>query len=298
MKKPYMRTPNPKPPCPLGPGSQSKKGTQTEKNPTTTMPGTVREADAKCVKLTQYCAARYVPIAIYRGEKRSAQEMRLSSCLEAPKECMKTRNLLFMKTQLLQKVLIVWLSVPLVASAQGTFVFDQQSSDESNGGSGGTTIQNFQPMGQSFTPSLNGIGFVRLNLLDENRNNGQGATIYVNLRSGSIAGTIMSSTAPVALPDNFGLPLNTGYVTFLFPTEIPLQPGTIYFLQPVVQSGDLFAAFGGSFGYSGGDLYANGIPSTTDLWFREGIIVPEPSAPMLVGSALAICVLCRRLRAY
>src|SRR6516225_2908893 len=128
----------------------------------------------------------------------------------------------------IHKLIAILVTVPLTTLAQGTFVFDQQSSDESNGGSGGTTIQDFQPMGQSFTPSLNGIAFVRLNLFDVNRNNGQGATIYVNLRSDSITGSIISSTAPVSLPDNFGLPLNTGYVTFLFPTEVPLQPGTTY----------------------------------------------------------------------
>jgi len=199
-----------------------------------------------------------------------------------------------MKTKLLLQSLFV--SLPLWAEAQGTFVFDQQSSDESNGGSGSTTIQTFQPMGQSFTPSLNGIGFVRLNLLDENRNNGQGATIYVNLRSDSITGAIISSTAPVSLPDNFGFPLNTGYVNFFFPTEVPLQPGTKYFLQPVVQSGDLWAMFSGSFGYSGGELYAQGVGTTlTDAWFREGI-VPEPSSTALLVCAVGLWFACRRSR--
>jgi hypothetical protein len=210
---------------------------------------------------------------------------------------MKTRKLLIIKMQLFQKLLTVWLSLPLVASAQGTFVFDQQSSDESNGGSSANIIQDAQPTGQSFTPSLNGIRFVRLNLFDETRNNGIGATIYVNLRSDSITGPIVDSTGPVTLPDNFGLPLNTGFVTFLFPAEVPLQPGTKYFLQPVVQAGDLWGMFGASFGYPGGDLYANGIAFSSDYWFREGVIVPEPSAPLLVLFAVGICVLCRRLRA-
>jgi len=172
--------------------------------------------------------------------------------------------------------------VPLTTFAQGTFVFDEQSSDESNGGSSLNVIQTAHPTGQSFTPSLNGIGFVRLNLFDENRNNSQGATIFVNLRSDSITGSIISSTAPVTLPDNFGFPLNTGYATFFLPTDVPLQPGTKYFLQPVVQSGDLWGMFGGSFGYPGGDLYANGIPGSSDYWFREGVIVPEPSAVVLL----------------
>jgi hypothetical protein len=172
--------------------------------------------------------------------------------------------------------------LPLLASAQGTMVFDQQSSDESNGGSSGNIIQNAQPTGQSFTPSLSGADFVRLNLWDENRSNGTGAIVYVNLRSDSITGPIIDSTAPVTLPDNFGLPLNTGYATFLFGSRVSLQPGVTYFLQPVVQSGDSWGIFGGIFNYPGGAEYAFGNPSSSaDYWFQEGIIVPEPSGFIL-----------------
>jgi len=172
-------------------------------------------------------------------------------------------------------------------------IFDQQSSDELNGGSGGNIIQNVQPTGQSFTPSLSGIGFVRLNLFDQTRNNGIGAVVYVNLRSDSITGPIVDSTAPVALPDNFGLPLNTGFVTFFFPAEVPLQLGVKYYLQPVVQSGDLWGIFGGSFGYTGGELYANGTAFTSDYWFREGIIVPEPSTFAFLLVAVGIIAYAR-----
>jgi hypothetical protein len=171
---------------------------------------------------------------------------------------------------------------PLLASAQGTMILDQQSSDEANGGNNLNIIQYAQPTGQSFTPSLNGIGFVRFNLFDQNRNNGMGAVVYVNLRSDAIDGPIMDSTAPVAIPDNFGLPLNTGYVTFLFANTVPLQPGVTYFLQPVVQSGDLVGIFAGAFNYPGGAEYAGGNRSATaDYWFQQGIVVPEPSSFIL-----------------
>jgi hypothetical protein len=180
--------------------------------------------------------------------------------------------------------------LPLLASAQGTMIFDQQSSDEANGGSSFNIIQNVQPTGQSFTPSLSGIGFVRLNLFDQVRSNGRGATIYVNLRSDSITGPIVDSTAPVALPDNFGLPLNTGYVTFFFPANAALQPGITYFLQPVVQSGDSWGIFGSPFPYSGGNLYANGTPFSSAYWFQEGIIVPEPSTCVLLLCAAGLWI--------
>jgi len=167
--------------------------------------------------------------------------------------------------------------LPTYAGAQGTFVFDQQSSDESNGGVGISVIQDSQPIGQSFTPSLTGIGFVRFHLFDLVRNNGTGAVVYVNLRSDSITGTIISSTAPVALPDNFGA-VNSGFADFFFPGEVPLQPGAKYYLQTIVQAGDKWGLFGDSFGYPGGDLYSNGTAFSSDFWFREGVVVPEPSA--------------------
>jgi PEP-CTERM motif len=206
-----------------------------------------------------------------------------------------------MNMNILQKLFPTLVIVPLAAIAQGTFVFDQQSSDESNSGSGLNFIQNVQPTGQSFTPSFNGIGFVRLNIFDWNSNNGTGAVISVNLRSDSITGPIIDSTAPVSLPDNFGRPLGSGsqYITFYFGNTVALQPGVTYFLQPVVQSGDLVAIFADTFGYTGGAQYVLGNPSpTTDYWFREGIVVPEPSTSALLLLAAGLWVQSRRSRRH
>src|ERR1051325_10003086 len=168
---------------------------------------------------------------------------------------------------------------PFVMAAQGTMVYDQQSSDESNPGASFNTIQNVQPTGQSFTPSLNGIGFVRFNLFDRGPNNGIGATLFVNLRSDSITGPIIDSTAPVTLVDSTG---SFTFIDFFFSNNVPIQPGTKYFLQPVVQSGDLWGIVGANFNYAGGELYANGTAFSSDYWFREGVIVPEPSLTALV----------------
>jgi hypothetical protein len=203
-----------------------------------------------------------------------------------------------MKMKILQKLPQILAFVPLITDAQGTFVFDQQSSDESNGGSSANVIQNAQPTGQSFTPALNGIGFVRLNLFDENRNNGIGAVVYVNLRSDSITGPIIDSTAPVALPDTFGLVTN-GFVTFRFGSNVPLQSGTQYYLQPVVQSGDQWGILAGAFNYAGGAEWAFGAPSATaDYWFQEGVVVPEPSTSTLLLLAAGLWVQSRRSRRH
>jgi hypothetical protein len=188
---------------------------------------------------------------------------------------------------LTKKIAPIFALLPLVANAQGTFVFDQQSSDESNPATGGNTIQTSQPTGQSFVPSFAAVGFVRLQLFDINRNNGIGATIYVNIRSDSINGAIIGSTEPVTMPDNFGLPLSTGFIDFLFATPVPVQAGNTYFFQPIVQSGDSWAVAGGLFNYAAGDEYLNGTAFPSDYWFREGVIVPEPSsvALLLLGGA-------------
>jgi len=187
--------------------------------------------------------------------------------------------------------------MPLVGQAQG-FMYDQQSSDESNGGTGLSVIQDSQPIGQSFTPSLNGIGFARFHFFDMVRNNGSGAVVYVNLRSDSINGPIIDSTAAVAMPDNFGS-VNTGFVDFFFSGNVPLQAGVKYYLQPVVQSGDRWGLFGDSFGYPGGDLYSSGVAFSSDFWFREGTIVPEPSvtALLFIGTGMFCCLKGRKTRA-
>jgi hypothetical protein len=190
---------------------------------------------------------------------------------------------------------IALLLLPVLTRAQGTFVFDQQSSDESNGGSSFNIIQNVQPTGQSFTPSLDGVGFIRLNLFDRNRNNGLGAILYANLRSDSITGAVIAVTAPVTLPDNFGLQ-TPGFVNFLFANTVPLQSGTMYFIQPVVQTGDSWGMFADTFGYAGGDEYTFGAPNSSDYWFREGVIVPEPSSCALLLCASGLWIRFRHSR--
>ena len=181
---------------------------------------------------------------------------------------------------------------PRTSDGQGTFVFDQQSADENTFGESAHSIQPSQPMGQSFTPGLPGVDFIRFFTSDSSVN-GLGATLYVNLRSGSITGPIMSSTTPVFLPDGF-----TGRTNFVFPSQVALTVGDTYYLQPVVQSGDLWQVMAGHFNYTGGAEFGNGLPSPNfDLWFREGIVIPEPRALNLALAGLCGVLLeMRRLR--
>jgi PEP-CTERM motif len=166
----------------------------------------------------------------------------------------------------------------LSAGAQGIMQFDQQSSDQNNIGEFLADISSNQPIGQSFTPSLSAVRFVQLYLSD-NILGGVGGILSVSLLSDSVTGAVLSVAAPVSLPQNF-----KGIVNFFFPTDISVSPGTTYYFRPAVQSGDGFAVYTDNhFQYSGGTAIYHGTASTfEDLWFREGIIVPEPSAIALV----------------
>jgi len=200
------------------------------------------------------------------------------------------------------KLHLICIQIPLLLTAffargQGTLIYDQQSSvDETPWGYAlGAVIQQRSPIGQSFTPTLSSMDFIRLNLNDNDPTNGLGATLYVNLHANTINGTILGSTIPVALSNGF-----TGVVDFRFASPVQVTAGVEYVFQPVVQSGgDLWrtAILTDSANWPGGIAFANGSPwPASDLWFREGIVVPEPSSALLVVVGVGALLFVRRSR--
>lgn len=183
--------------------------------------------------------------------------------------------------------LVGTVAICLSAQAQGTFIFDQQSSTTETApiGSFGT-FQNRQPFGQSFIPSLSSISFVRL-FIGENSLSPQ-SSVYVNLLSDSITGTVIATSSTI----DFSGP--SGYTNFFFPNPISLAPGTTYYLQPVASSGSPLTQAGIP-SYANGTLFMSGLPVVNDnLWFREGIVVPEPST---FGCAIVgFAILSKRFR--
>jgi hypothetical protein len=194
-------------------------------------------------------------------------------------------------------VTVSLLLASLSASGQGTttFLYDQQSSSNDGyyGYGIGPTYQEMLPnTGQSFTPSLAGIDFIRLSLADGNLTDGLGSTWFLNLRSTSITGPILGTTASVDLPDKFA-----GATDFFFPSTISLATGTVYFFDVNSADGGAWNIFISNFNYPGGIAWANDIPrNAADYWFREGIIVPEPSSAALLFVAMgSVWVLRRRI---
>jgi len=163
------------------------------------------------------------------------------------------------------------------AFAQLVFLYDQESANESTGGGGATGIQASTPVGQSFTPQFSSVSFIRLKLHDVNVGNDLGATLTISLRTNSITGPILGFSDPVVLPDTFN-----GYPDFLFSTPVSVTPGVTYFFQPLVETGDAWAIAGYNYEYSGGTAFVNGVALLgSDLWFREGVVVPEPGTSAL-----------------
>jgi PEP-CTERM motif len=179
--------------------------------------------------------------------------------------------------------------------SQGNLVFDQQSStDETAWPYGaGVNIQQADPYGQSFVPSLSALNLIRLNLNDLNPTNGLGVTLFLSLRTNSMSGSVLANTASVVLTNGF-----TGTADFSFPSNVSLTPGATYLFQIVIQGGDLWNAAAGEYNYPNGTAFYQGLPlSGSDLWFREGI-VPEPSSTVLVLFGAGLFSLhCRRFRA-
>jgi hypothetical protein len=166
------------------------------------------------------------------------------------------------------------------ALSQGVLYYDQQSStNEAPPFAGsGITIQAALPYGQTFIPASNAVDFIRLKLNDPNSGNSLGAIMHVNLRTGSISGNILASTSLVTFSNAFA-----GVATFYFPASVSLTPGDNYVFEPVVDAGDLWNIEAGEYNYPGGTaIYQGSALSGSDVWFREGIIVPEPCSAFLL----------------
>ena len=183
-------------------------------------------------------------------------------------------------------IILMGLVTAQCVCGQGTLLVDQASSLGPPSESDLFSIQSASPLGQSFTPSLSAIDYIQLGMGVGNRD-GLGAAVYVNLMSTSFTGPIIGSTTPVVMPYGYGFQATT----FYFPASVSVTPGTQYYFRIIVQSGGTWnTGPAGPYNYAGGTGYGLGVAvPNEDLWFQEGIVVPEPSAAwfaLLGGGAL------------
>ena len=193
-------------------------------------------------------------------------------------------------------LLVPWLFACGVAG-QGGFVYDQQSSALDWPPTCGLLLSRGDPRGygQSFTPSLSSVGFLQLKVADISPGNSTGAIMHIDLHSDSITGPIVGTSLPVEMADGFA-----GIVDFLFAPEISVTPEVMYFFEFRVTAGDSWCvdAWQHFYNYPRGTGIAMGRPDATlDCWFREGIVIPEPSTGALVRVSLAVITLSRRRNA-
>jgi hypothetical protein len=112
----------------------------------------------------------------------------------------------------------------------------------------------------------------------------------VNLLSGSISGPSLASTLPISIPNFF-----SGFTNFYFPSSVGLTPGTTYYFQPVASAGDPVTDISSGFTYLNGSLFISGVQQTTaELWFREGIVVPEPATAAITMLGIVALVVRKR----
>jgi hypothetical protein len=148
----------------------------------------------------------------------------------------------------------------------------------------GTPALNFN-LSQSFTPGLSGVGFVELQTVTYPE--GGSSLSRVWLRQDGVDGPRLASTEPLLVEDN-GLAIRT----YFFPENISVTPGTKYWLEFELMSitgpaVDLSVQEVSPSSYTAGDMYFRGPQPDIDLWFREGMVIPEPKVVhMLVLGAL------------
>ncbi len=147
--------------------------------------------------------------------------------------------------------------------------------------------------GQEFTPLLNGLDFVDVDLLPQSPTNT--GTFEIAIHQGTITAPVMGLSDQVTRQ-----PGTSGNNThFTFPTTVALTPGDTYVLEVLQIAGNsgwavevpVSAIVDGQtidMSYAGGRLVYGGVPQgTEDMIFQEGLVVPEAG----VGSFCLLGVL-------
>lgn len=166
-------------------------------------------------------------------------------------------------------------------SASAAPLIDQSSGPE--GPTVGGLVIGANVVGQTFRPSLGSLDFVQVQGVVFP--DAASAISRVVLRADGESGSLLAASAPLFIAD--------GAVqsrTYLFETPVALTPGDrYYFGMELVSAGSpatemVVSIIDHGDPYPGGDLIVNGFVNPgMDLWFREGVTIPEPSIQRLLG---------------
>jgi hypothetical protein len=191
----------------------------------------------------------------------------------------------------------------------GAVVIDQQVG-HSGASSIGIILRENGTAGQSFTPELSSIQFITLNTLGNSLSFGP---VEATLRLGLYLGEDRSMAPIITSPDLIlrsrfveipSEPFNLGSnivdpLTWIFDMPVSVSPGTRYSLHVDHISGDDLDWVASLEPYSGGRALFT-IPElgfenqTYNFSFSEGLLIPEPSAPLLIALSVAAAINRRR----
>jgi len=128
------------------------------------------------------------------------------------------------------------------------------------------------PLGQEFTPKLHALDAVDLRFADASCSlaGSDGGDMKVQIREGTIAGTIIGTSATLHFSNCFN-----GTMRFDFPGFVQVTPGNVYIIEPVYASGHTAVVVlddGPGSLYPGGNLILGGVvEADKDMWFEEGL---------------------------
>lgn len=146
-------------------------------------------------------------------------------------------------------------------------------------------------IGQEFTPTFSALDVVEIGLGPRDPSNFH---LRVNIRAGSLDGPVVGTSLPAIVQ---GAPPTIPVFHFDFASRVPLVPGNLYVIQPILDlpSGPVGFPFLDPAPYAGGRPFIHTqFRDDIDMIFRTGLTVPEPATASLFATC-AIVLLRRRL---
>ena len=165
--------------------------------------------------------------------------------------------------------------MPMGGRAQGVSI-DQRNDATSPSALFSWDLKNGFPVAQEFVPQLAGLDFVDLVMGSVEVD--PGATFQVTIRQSQITGTVLGTSEAV---QGFGQAAPS-IAHFTFASTVPLTPGNAYVLELLYAPSRWTVGADPSAAYADGRMIGGGGSlDNYDLWFREGIGVPEASCLVL-----------------